>query len=82
MIEEDGRQGGPPAVLISDRLWQQRFGADRAVLGRFVTLNDESFAVVGVRRSGFAFPSTDVDIWIAQQFSERDRALRRSHNLG
>jgi len=33
-------------------------------------------------RCGFAFPSTDVDIWIAQQFSERDRAQRRSHNLG
>ena len=79
--EEEGRQGGPPAVLISDRLWRQRFGADRAVLGRSVTLNDEPFAVVGVMRPGFAFPSTDVDIWIAQQFSERDRAQRRAHNF-
>ena len=79
--EEEGRQGGPPAVLISDRLWRQRFGADRAVLGRSVTLNDEPFAVVGVMRPGFAFPSTGVDIWIAQQFSERDRAQRRAHNF-
>ena len=79
--EEEGRQGGPPAVLISDRLWRQRFGTDRAVLGRSVTLNDEPFAVVGVMRPGFAFPSTDVDIWIAQQFSERDRAQRRTHNI-
>ena len=79
--EEEGRQGGPPAVLISDRLWRQRFGADRAVLGRSVTLNDEPFAVVGVMRHGFAFPSSDVDIWIAQQFSERDRAQRRAHNF-
>ena len=79
--EEEGRQGGPPAVLISDRLWRQRFGADRAVLGRSVTLNDEPFAVVGVMPRGFAFPSTDVDIWIAQQFSERDRAQRRAHNF-
>ena len=79
--EEEGRQGGPPAVLISDRLWRQRFGADRAVLGRSVTLNDEPFAVVGVMQPGFAFPSTGVDIWIAQQFSERDRAQRRAHNF-
>jgi putative ABC transport system permease protein len=79
--EEEGRQGGPPAVLISDRLWRQRFGADRAVLGRSVTLNDEPFAVVGVMRPGFAFPSTGVDLWIAQQFSERDRAQRRAHNF-
>ena len=79
--EEEGRQGGPPAVLISDRLWRQRFGADRAVLGRSVTLNDEPFSVVGVMRPGFAFPSTDVDIWIAQQFSERDREQRRAHNF-
>ena len=80
--EEEGRQGGPPAVLISDRLWRQRFGADRNVLGRSVTLNAEPFAVVGVMRPGFAFPSTNVDIWIAQQFSELDRAQRRSHNFG
>ena len=79
--EEEGRQGGPPAVLISDRLWRQRFGADHGVLGRSVTLNDEPFAVVGVMRPGFAFPSTGVDIWIAQQFSERDRAQRRAHNF-
>jgi predicted permease len=80
--EEEGRQGGPPAVSISDRLWRQRFSADRAVLGRPVTLNDEPYAVVGIMPPGFAFPSTDVDVWIAQQFSERDRAERRAHNFG
>jgi putative ABC transport system permease protein len=80
--EEEGRQGGPPAVIVSDRLWRQRFGSDRTLPGRPITLNNEPFAVVGIMRSGFAFPSSDVDIWIAQQFGERDRRQRRAHNFG
>src|SRR5918995_1074942 len=80
--EGEGRQGSPRTILMSDRLWQRRFGSDRAVLGRPITLNDEPFAVVGIMRSDFAFPSADVDIWIAQQFSEGDRLQRRAHNFG
>jgi putative ABC transport system permease protein len=80
--EGEGGQGSPRTILMSDRLWQRRFGSDRAVLGRPVTLNDEPFAVVGIMRSGFAFPSADVDIWIAQQFSEGDRLQRRAHSFG
>src|SRR5262245_43879790 len=36
------------AVVIGHRLWQQRFGADRAVLGRTVQLDDAKVDVVGV----------------------------------
>jgi putative ABC transport system permease protein len=37
-----------PGVVLSDAFWRTRFAADRGVLGRSVSLNGVSFAVIGV----------------------------------
>ena len=37
-----------PVVVLSHGLWQRRFGADPEVIGRKVTVNSQSFTVVGV----------------------------------
>lgn len=57
------RQGGPPAVLISDRYWRRRFGADPIVLERTVRIGDQAYSVVGVAPASFHFPERDVDLW-------------------
>jgi putative ABC transport system permease protein len=53
----------PRAVVISHRLWQQRFGADRGVIGRSITLSDMSMEIVGVMPPGFELPTPDVQLW-------------------
>jgi predicted permease len=55
--------GGPPAVLISDRYWRGRFGADPQVLAKSVRFGDRSYAVVGVMPASFAFLERDADWW-------------------
>jgi hypothetical protein len=35
-------------AILSDGLWRRRFGADPAVVGRFVTINDATYTVAGV----------------------------------
>src|SRR5436190_652692 len=37
-----------PLVVISHRLWRERFGGDPAIVGKQVTLNGQSFSVTGV----------------------------------
>lgn len=49
----DDRGGAAGAVVLSDRLWRRRFGADPAVIGRTVTLSDESYLVIGIMPEGF-----------------------------
>jgi putative ABC transport system permease protein len=44
------------AVLLSYRLWQRRFGGDRQILGKSLTLNGESYSVIGIMPQGFQFP--------------------------
>ena len=52
---------GPPVVLISDRLWRERFAADPHIAGRSVDLDGESFTVIGVLPAAFHFlADTDV----------------------
>jgi putative ABC transport system permease protein len=43
-------------VVIASSLWQRRFGADRNVSGRVISLNGEPATIVGVLPSWFGFP--------------------------
>ena len=49
---EEAREA-EPVVMISDRLWRQRFSADPAIAGRRVVLNDQTFTIVGVLPASF-----------------------------
>jgi putative ABC transport system permease protein len=61
-------------VLLSDRLWQRRFGGDRGVLGRAVDLNGESYTVIGVMPAGMPFFDNHpiVDLWAPVSFAPGD----------
>jgi predicted permease len=61
---DEGRPGGPPAVLLRYGFWQRRFGADPAIVGRTLRLNDRGYTVVGVLPRGFDYPNR-TDAWIA-----------------
>jgi putative ABC transport system permease protein len=49
----DDQLNGPNVAIISDGLWRRRFGADRAIIGRQVTLDDNLYTVIGVMPGGF-----------------------------
>ena len=53
---EETRTAGSRAIVLSDGLWRRFFDADPSVLGRGVTLDDNSYVVVGVLPRGFWFP--------------------------
>jgi putative ABC transport system permease protein len=50
-------------VVISHSLWQQRFGADRGIVGRTIQFSDMNVEVVGVMPPGFELPTSDVQLW-------------------
>jgi putative ABC transport system permease protein len=56
---EDDQPGHQYEVILSDRLWHERFGADRSIIGRAVELNGYAYTVVGVMASGFVFPRAE-----------------------
>lgn len=62
---EDDRPGAPPVVVLSFGLWQERFGGDRALIGRTLDLNEENYMVVGVLPREFLFPVKDTQLAVA-----------------
>jgi predicted permease len=58
---EEDRPGGGNVAVLSNGIWQRRFGSDPAVVGRVMALGGEAVTVVGVLDRKFAFdPQPDV----------------------
>jgi predicted permease len=54
-----------PVVVLSHRLWQRRFAADRAIVGKAVTLSGRTFTVVGVAPPSFrGLDILGSDLWV------------------
>lgn len=52
---EDDKPGARVAIL-SHELWQRRFGGDRGVLTKTITLNETPYQIIGVMPRAFRFP--------------------------
>jgi predicted permease len=62
-LPEEGRAGASPVVILSHGFWLRQFGGDAGVVGRQLTLNNESHTVVGVAPAGFEYDSP-VDLFV------------------
>ncbi|HEY7497458.1 MAG TPA: ABC transporter permease [Vicinamibacterales bacterium] len=67
--DDEGRVGGPRAVVISDTVWRERFGADPAIVGRTWQLGSTSRTIVAVMPPSFRYPSATTKVWIPVQMS-------------
>ncbi len=69
--EEDRTQLSHPVAVLSYASWEQRFGADREIVGKKLTLNGHEYEVIGVAPDGFK--GTDVvfapEIWVPMQMA-------------
>src|SRR5579872_6379264 len=53
---QEDQPGREHEVVLGDRVWRERFGADPSIVGRTVALNGAAYTVVGVMPAGFVFP--------------------------
>ena len=53
---EEDTPNGPRAAMLGHALWQSRFGGDPDVLNRTITLNQQSYTVVGILPARFQYP--------------------------
>ena len=58
-------QPGQRVVVLSHDVWAERFGGDRTIIGRAITLDRRPYTVVGIAPAGFNFPvsSRRVQVW-------------------
>lgn len=53
ITDEDDRSGATPVVVLSNRFWRERFGANPTVIGQELILNKQSFTIIGVTAPAF-----------------------------
>jgi putative ABC transport system permease protein len=61
---EEEIEGRHQVAIISDGLWQRRFGGDPDVLGRVVLLDGEPHTIVGIMPPKFWFVRPGTEIWL------------------
>jgi putative ABC transport system permease protein len=60
---DDARPGAPRVAIVGHDIWQRRFGSDTRVIGRGVTIEGETYTVVGIMPAGFGFPER-TGLWV------------------
>ncbi len=80
-LPEEDSPGGSRVVILSYGLWQRRFGSDVNITGKPLTLNGESYTVVGVMPPHFQFPSREDQLWVPIAFTSQGAANRGGHYL-
>ena len=53
---DEGTSTGAGVVVISDKLWRERFASDSGIVGRTIVMDGQPQTVVGVMPPGFDFP--------------------------
>jgi len=61
---DEDQKGREYVAVLSDALWARRFNRDPKVINRNITLNGESFTIVGVMPPNFFFPEREIEIWV------------------
>jgi predicted permease len=63
---DDTEPGASPLAVLSHAFWMRRFGGDPAILGRWFTLEDRQFRIIGVAEPRFigVEPGRPTDLWL------------------
>jgi putative ABC transport system permease protein len=84
----EDRPGRETVAVISDGLWQRRFGANPGVAGSRVNIEGKPYTIIGVMPPQFRFPNSipgdndvvPIDLWIPMR-TVGDLEERGSHNF-
>jgi len=64
--------GKEQVVVLSNRIWQSRFGADRGIIGRTIHLDNKPYTVIGVLPADDPHGRGWQDIWTPLAFQPQD----------
>lgn len=62
---DEDKPGGPNVSLISHALWERRFSSSPNVLGQAITVDNQSYSVIGVMPPGFEVLQQSPDVILA-----------------
>ena len=74
---KDDEPNSPPTAILMYGYWQRRFGGDRSIVGRRLTIDGQACDVIAVMPRSFRFLDVDVDVVQPFQFDRSQVSLGR-----
>jgi predicted permease len=75
LTSADQKPGAPATAIISYGYWQRRFGGDRSIIGRRITVESTPRDIVGVMPAGFAVVDANPDVILPIAFDRAKQIL-------
>ena len=75
----EDKQGGPRVTVLTYGFWQRKFGGDSGIIGKALTINGESYDVIGVLPASFQFALRNNDLWLPYQPTQNQLTRRYMH---
>jgi putative ABC transport system permease protein len=75
----EDKPGAPRVVVLTYAMWQRQFGGDPGIVNQSLTLNGDSYTVIGVLPASFQFAPRSGDLWRTYQPSEAQLTRRFMH---
>ncbi|HLH04212.1 MAG TPA: ABC transporter permease [Bryobacteraceae bacterium] len=77
--DSDCARGAAPVVVLSENLWRDQFGSDRAIVGQPVAIGGVPHTVIGIMPGSFTFPEEEradatKGIWLPSRLTEEMEA--------
>ena len=79
--KEEDQPGRELVVVLSHKLWQRRFGSRPDVVGRKITMNDQTYDVIGVMPRAFDYTAESEELWVPIAFTPERKATHDEHYL-
>jgi putative ABC transport system permease protein len=80
----DEQRRGDAVIVISHRMWQQRFGGSANVLGSDLIMDSRKSRIIGVMPATFQYPFPDTQVWeplTSHPYWARNRTSPRSDSI-
>ncbi len=78
-LPHEDKPGSQRVAVLTYGMWQRRFGGDPAILNQSLTINGESYTVIGVLPASFEFALRQADLWLPYQPNEAQLTRRFLH---
>jgi putative ABC transport system permease protein len=76
-LPNEDAPAGDRVVMLSHGFWVARFGGDSSLVGKTVTLGEQTFTVVGVLPPDFEFLSRQIPLWTPLRLGDASHRMRR-----
>jgi putative ABC transport system permease protein len=78
-LAEEDQPGHSNVVILSHGFWQRRFGGDPKILNQAITLDGQSYTVIGIMPATFRFAGPDIELWTPMAFTAQQAQQHGGH---